>query len=114
MNLKSLLPSLAVAGGIFLATSDAGNAVACPFSKGKDVFISHGAMKIAPGHLALGIGAGAVALSVAGVLAYRYRPAGRPETDGGIEIPSAFPIPVPPSALTGSDEAEEVENAHLP
>ncbi|MEG3435915.1 hypothetical protein V0288_02185 [Pannus brasiliensis CCIBt3594] len=108
MKAKSLLSSLAVAGGLFLATLDVAGASACPFAKNKGVL---GANLLDFSKVALSVGVITAALGTAGAITSRARQAGKPDTGEEMAIPSAFPIIVPPDALASS--VEEAETTRL-
>lgn len=104
MKAKSLLSSLAVAGGIFLATLDVASASPCFLAKNKDIL---GANLLDFSKVALSLGVVTAALGAAGAITSRARQAGQPETGEDMAIPSTFPIIVPPDALASSVEESE-------
>jgi hypothetical protein len=112
--LSSIAVSVAIGSGVLLATLDAGRASACPFAKGKGIFDSSNPIGLDLNKLPLAVaGISAIAATVVGVHLYRS-PKTNPSAIGEeISIPSTFPIPIPPEALTSAVDAEAVETTKL-
>ncbi|MDB9392891.1 hypothetical protein [Microcystis aeruginosa] len=103
----SIAVSATLVSGIVLGTLDAGSASACAFAQGKSIFGSNTTFHVNPNKLILGVAAATGAITVAGVLTYRRFHPGQPPEDVAANLPSVFPIPIPPAALNAAVEVEE-------
>ncbi|MFM7717647.1 MAG: hypothetical protein ACKO7A_34540, partial [Microcystis sp.] len=79
----------------------------CAFAQGKSIFGSNTTFHLDPNKLILGVAAATGAITLASVLTYRSFHSAQPPEDATANLPSVFPIPIPPAALNQAVEVEE-------